>query len=121
MSVRRDALGTAFLVLHVAILVYILTGWALPFAGFYVIAVPVMVLHWYLNKNSCVINNLESLIRTGQWRDPRNCEEGAWVRHLVKSVIGLDLSPRQVDLWTYGLLALLWGLGILHWFGWPPP
>jgi hypothetical protein len=118
---QRDAIGMAFQLLHLAILVYILTGWALPGVGFYVIAVPVMVLHWPLNRNTCIINNLESLIRTGRWRDPANLEEGAWLRLLIKARTGLELSARQIDGLSYAVLALVWGLGIWHWLGWPTP
>jgi hypothetical protein len=118
---KRDSLGTAFLVLHIVILAYILAGWALPYVGVYIVVLPLMALHWPLNRDTCIINNLESLIRTGRWRDPRNCEEGAWLRLLIKSVLGLDLTPRQIDVLSYNLLALLWGLGIWHWFGWPTP
>jgi hypothetical protein len=115
---RRDAIGTVFQVLHMTILVYILIGWALPGVTFYIVFVPVMVLHWPLNRNTCVINNFESLIRTGRWRNPDNVEEGAWLRILIKSVTGLDFTVRQTDLMSYGLLALLWGLGVWHRFGW---
>jgi hypothetical protein len=118
---KRDALGMAFLVLHVAILVYIVIGWALPFVGYYIVVLPLVALHWPLNRNACVINNLESLIRTGRWRDPRNCEEGAWLKHLIKAAVGLELTARQVDRLSYGLVVVLWGLGIWHWFGWPTP
>lgn len=114
----RDALGIAFLLLHIAILVYILIGWALPQVAFYVVFVPLMVLHWPLNGNTCALNNLESLIRTGRWRDPRNCEEGAWLRTLIRSASGITLTVRRTDLISYSLLTLLWGLGLWHWLGW---
>jgi hypothetical protein len=118
---KRDALAIVFQALHIAILIYILTGWALPGVVIYVIAVPLMGLHWPLNRNTCVINNLESLIRTGRWRDPANLEEGAWLRMLVKTRIGWDLSPRLVDRLSYIALAALWGLGLWHFFGRPAP
>lgn len=120
-KVKRDALALVFLALHIAVLIYILTGWALPGVGFYVIAVPLMVLHWPLNRNACVINNLESLIRTGRWRDPANREEGAWLRLLITARTGWDLSARLVDRLSYTALAVVWGLGIWHFFGWPAP
>lgn len=115
---KRDALGTAFLVLHIAVLIYLLVGWALPYVTFYVVFVPVMVLHWPLNRNTCVINNIESLIRTGRWRNPGNTEEGAWLRVLIKSGTGIDLTVRQTDRISYALLALLWGLGVWHLATW---
>jgi hypothetical protein len=115
---RRDALGIAFQVLHIAVLIYLLIGWSLPYVGVYVVFVPVMVLHWPLNRNTCVINNLESLIRYGQWRSVQNPEEGVWIKLLIKSALGIDLSRRQSDALSYGLLAVLWGLGYWHWLGW---
>jgi len=117
-SRRRDALGIAFLLLHIAILVYNLIGWALPQVAFYVAFLPLMALHWPLNRNTCALNNLESLIRTGHWRDPRNCEEGAWLQTLILSATGVTLTIRQTDLISYSLLALLWGLGLWHWLAW---
>jgi hypothetical protein len=117
-SRRRDALGKAFLLLHIAILVYILIGWALPQVAFYVVFLPLMALHWPLNRNTCALNNLESLIRTGRWRDPRNCEEGAWLQTLILSVTGVTLTVRRTDLISYSLLTLLWALGLWHWLAW---
>ena len=116
---ERDGLATVFFLLHIAILVYILIGWALPAGvGFYLVFLPLMVLHWRLNQNSCALNNLESLIRSGRWRDPRNVEEGAWLKALIRAAIGVDLSVQQTDLISYVLLVGLWGLGLWHWFGW---
>jgi hypothetical protein len=118
-AARRDALAIAFLVLHIAVLVYILIGWALPAGvGFYVVFLPLMVLHWHLNRNACVLNNLETLIRTGHWRDPHNCEEGGWLKTLIRGATGVELTVRQTDLISYVLIAGLWGLGIWHWLGW---
>lgn len=119
MAAKRDALGTTFFVLHVAVLIYILIGWALPVGtGFYVVFLPLMVSHWPLNGNSCALNNLESLLRTGRWRDPGNHEEGAWVKALILGVTGIELTVRQTDAISYGLLASLWLLGLFHWLGW---
>ena len=116
---ERDGLATVFFLLHIAILVYILIGWALPAGvGFYLVFLPAMVLHWRLNRNSCALNNLESLIRSGRWRDPRNVEEGAWLKALIGTATGVALSVQQTDLISYVLLAGLWGLGLWHWFGW---
>jgi hypothetical protein len=115
----RDAIGIVFFLLHIAVLVYILIGWALPVGvAVYVVFLPLMVLHWRLNRNSCALNNLESLIRTGRWRDPRNCEEGGWLKTLIGGATGLELTVRQTDLISYVLIAGLWGLGLWHWLAW---
>ena len=116
---ERDGLATVFFLLHIVILVYILVGWALPAGvGLYLLFLPLMVLHWQLNRNSCALNNLESLIRTGHWRDPRNGEEGAWLKTLIRTAIGVELNVRQTDLISYVLIAGLWALGLWHWLAW---
>jgi hypothetical protein len=120
----RDGLGQACFWLHIAVLVAIVGGWALPqrqalyvYLGF----LPLMVLHWRLNGNSCVLNNLENWLRSGQWRDPKNREESQWLLTLVRSVTGLAFKPWQMDAISYGALLLLWGLGLWHLFEWQTP
>jgi len=118
----RDPLSRLCFGVHVVVLVYILLGWAVaPGLTVYLVFLPLMGLHWPLNRGSCVLNNCESFIRSGRWRDPANREEGAWLRCLVSDLSGLALSARQIDAISYGLLALLWGLAWWHWAGWPWP
>src|SRR5689334_18537494 len=83
---KRDALGTACFWLHFAVMLTIVAGWLMPLRAalvFYLCFLPAVALQWQVNKNSCVLNNLEALIRTGSWRDPHNREEGAWLQTLV--------------------------------------
>jgi hypothetical protein len=116
---RRDALAIVFFALHIVVLIYILIGWALPVGvALYVVFLPLMILHWWLNRNSCALNNVESLIRTGHWRDPRNSEEGAWLKALIRSAVGVDLSVAHTEVISYVLIAGLWGLGLWHWLAW---
>jgi len=113
----RDRLGNACFALHIAVLIYVLAGWLFPERGaltFYLLFLPGMLLHWRLNGNSCVLNNLESWLRTGRWRDPSSREEGQWLATLIKDVSGLQFTTAQMDLFTYGALALLWGTGLSH-------
>jgi hypothetical protein len=117
----RDFLGRACFWLHIAVLATIVAGWALPWRPalyFYLAFLPVMALHWALNANACVLNNLESLLRNGHWRDPANREEGQWLLTLVRGLTGLPFTPAQMDAISYGVLALLWGLGLWHLLGW---
>ena len=121
---ERDSLGWACHVLHITILIYAVAGWVAGARGalvFYLVFLPAVVLHWQLNKNTCVLNNLESLIRSGRWRDPENREEGVWLQTVVRRATGLPLTAAQMDLVSYAGLALLWGLGWGHFFGWQTP
>ena len=120
-GVGRDGLGKACFYLHLVVLAYIVVGWAVPLRQgliFYVGFLPTMVATWALNRNSCVLNNLESWLRSGKWRDPANREEGQWLLTLVNGVTGLGFTPAQIDALSYGVLALLWALGLWHLRGW---
>ena len=114
---RRDLLGNACFLLHLAIMLYIVFGWLAPFRaalGFYVFFLPAVAVQWLFNKNSCVLNNLESTIRTGRWRTPGNDEEGAWLLTLARATLHLKATPGQMDIFIYFVLALLWSLGLAH-------
>ena len=114
---KRDALGQLCFVLHLAIMIIIVFGWALPQQSlliFYLVFLPAVVVQWQFNKNSCVLNNMESLLRHGRWRDAGNVEEGAWLAGLVRSVLRLELKPGQLDAFVYVVLALFWGLALNH-------
>ena len=121
---RRDAMGNAFFYHHFVMMAYIVTGWAIPFRPllwFYVFFIPSVVLQWRLNKNTCVLNNLESLLRTGRWRNPKNREEGGWLWVLARDKTGLDIPHFAMDIFIYSLMGgfLLLGLSHLnHWLFW---
>lgn len=115
----RDFLGRICFVIHVAVMAYVLSGWAFRFGlAIYLIFVPMMVLHWQFNRATCILNNLESFLRDGHWRDPGNREEGAWLHCLIVDVTGIGLSQAMADRLIYTLLVFLWGLGWWHWYGW---
>jgi hypothetical protein len=118
---KRDALGQACFLIHFLPLTYVVTGWLAPWRValiVYLVFVPGMFLQWRLNKDSCVLNNIESLLRTGRWRNPKNREEGAWLRTLVNDLTGWNLSRRQMDTFINLMLLLFWTLALArlqHW------
>lgn len=70
-------------IFHWFIVIYNLTGWLAPTEQgvlVYLVFVPIMVIHWRLNNNSCIINNIETWLTTGNWRNENNPEEGCFVR-----------------------------------------
>jgi hypothetical protein len=117
----RDALGNFCFYLHFAVMIFIVTGFlvpARPVLGFYLGFLPLVTVQWWFNKNSCVLNNLESFIRTGSWRHETNPEEGAWLRNLARDALGLEVKPWQVEVFTYCVMGTLWFLGAWHLRGW---
>jgi len=118
---KRDLLGNFCFYLHFAVMLYIVLGWLVPWRPmqiFYLLFLPGVWTQWQFNKNSCVLNNLESLMRTGRWRDAANEEEGAWLLTLVRKVLRLNVAHWQMDAFTYSVLAFLWALGWAHFFHW---
>lgn len=118
---KRDLLGNFCFYLHFAVMIFIVAGWAIPLRPalfFYLVFLPLVALHWQINRNSCVLNNIESYIRYGTWRAEQNAEEGAWLLTLVKNITGIALKPWQMDLVTYGVMALLWVAGLSHLYWW---
>ena len=117
----RDLLGNFCFYLHFAVMIYIVLGWAVPLQAalyFYMGFLPAVAVQWQFNKNSCVLNNLESLIRSGQWRDPRNKEEGAWLQTLALNLTGILFKPWQMDAFTYFVLAIFWSAALSHLLWW---
>jgi len=111
----RDLLGRLFFWLHFAVMLYILVGWAAPSRValiFYEFFLPAVAAQWWFNQNSCVLNNLESKIRTGSWRSAANPEEGAWLLTLLRRWFGIPVTPFQIEILTYTVLALLWVTGL---------
>ena len=97
------------------------SGWAVPYPPVlwvYLAFIPAVAIQWQFNKNSCVLNNIESFLRFGTWRAEQNAEEGAWLLNLIKNVTGIALKVWQVDLLTYAVLALLWFAAFSHFRHW---
>ena len=113
-AVSRDLLGRFCFWLHFAVMIYILSGWALPLRAalvFYEAFLLAVAIQWWFNKNSCVLNNIESKIRTGSWRSKSNVEEGAWLLTFFRS-LGIPATHWQMEILTYSVLAALWALGL---------
>jgi hypothetical protein len=118
---KRDALGQLCFVLHFLPLIYILTGWLAPWRSgliVYLAFLPAVFLQWKLNKSTCVLNNIESLIRTGRWRNRSNREEGAWLRTLVNDKTGWNLSRTVMDTIINGVMAMLWFIAFARLRNW---
>jgi len=118
---KRDGLGSFCFYLHFACVIYLFLGWAIPsYIGitFYLAFLPAVSIQWQFNKNSCVLNNIESLMRSGQWRDPHNKEEGAWLLTLATNIFGYPFKDWHIDVFTYLVLVFLWLLGMSHLLWW---
>jgi hypothetical protein len=103
--------------LHYAILIWGLAGWLIPSDGWliaYLIATPLLALQWLLNRGVCVLNNLESWIAGGRWRDASDPNQGGFLAGLIERAFGTRPTAQAVNRLSYGLLALFWLLAAIH-------
>jgi hypothetical protein len=118
MKTDRDMLGWTCFLIHIAVLVIVISGWAVPDRAwliFYLIFLPAMFLHWKLNRDACILSNLENWLRRRRWRMPQsNREEGAWLRTLLADATGIALTSARMNAVIYGAIALFWVLAAIH-------
>ena len=103
--------------LHMALVIFVLVGWLIPVTTLlqlHIAFVPLLVVTWALNGNSCPLNNMETLLTKGVWRDDTNREEGSFLVVVVEKYLGLHPTQRQMDLVTYALMAVAWALSLAH-------
>src|SRR5580698_5982924 len=121
MGTRRDALGQTCFLVHILVLIVIVLGWAWPEPHWliaYLVFLPAMFLHWKLNRDACILSNLENWLRHRRWRMPQsNREEGAWLRVLLADTTGITLTRGKMDTVIYSAITLFWGLAAIHMSG----
>ena len=120
---RADRLGLGLFLFHLGIGLYLLTGWIIASyeaLAFYLLLLPLIALQWRLNQGSCIVNNFESLLRSGRWRDPESREEGAFLGMLWLWLLGTKAPPVLLDRISYGAVFALWTAGFMHllWLFW---
>ncbi|HTW36878.1 MAG TPA: hypothetical protein VMD53_19825 [Rhizomicrobium sp.] len=117
---KRDLLGHFCFALHFAVMIYIVAGWLAPWRPalvFYLLFVPAIYMQWTVNRDTCILNNIEGFMRTGRWRNKEiNPEEGAWLLTLATDITGLRISTFQINLLTYSVLVLVWLLALARLF-----
>jgi hypothetical protein len=114
---RNDSLGLGLFSFHLGVGAYILTGWMIPSYPaliFYLIFVPLVALQWWVNRGSCILNNLESRLRFGRWRAPQNHEEGGFLRMIATWAFGVKPAAAFLDRTSYGTMLILWLAGFVH-------
>jgi hypothetical protein len=116
MTSRQAAIG-ALRALHYAILAWGVVGWAIPSIPWlvaYLILMTLIAVQWMINRNTCILNNLESWIATGRWRDETDANQGGFIAGVVQMATGRRPSDRAANILSYGLLAVFWALGFAH-------
>ena len=116
---RRDGLGHSCLIFHLAVGAFVLAGWLISSTEallFYLFLLPAMATQWAVNKGSCIINNIETWLRTGRWRDQESGEDGRYLAMLCDWFFAVRPEPAALDLFSYSVILVLWVLGLDHFY-----
>ena len=119
MAPKKDRLGHSCLIFHLAVGAFVLGGWLISSTEgllFYLLLLPAMVAQWAVNQGSCVINNIETWLRTGRWRDQENGEDGRYLAMLFDWLFAVRPAPAALDRLSYSVVLFLWVLGLGHFF-----
>ena len=114
---RTDHFGLPCFIFHLAVGGFVMAGWLISSFDtlmFYLVLLPAMATQWAVNRGSCIINNLESWLRTGNWHDPQNREEGGFLLMICEWLFAMRPSPVVLDRLSYGVVFFLWLLGLGH-------
>jgi len=113
---KTDFLRTKLVLLHSLIIAYVAFGWMAEtrIALFvYVMVLPLIGMQWLFNRGSSVINNWESSLRTGHWRDSRNPYEGRFFVGVINS-LGIPATPAQVNTFVIFSMLMFWLAGLFR-------
>ena len=109
-TVSTDWLSVGMFLVHAAIVGYVVSGWTTDSREsllLYLVLLPFIVLQWLLNGGSSLVSNIESLKRTGHWRDANQGLEGAFFQSVLKS-IGIDATKAQINTIVVASMFLFW-------------
>jgi hypothetical protein len=107
---KFDKLSFWLFTAHIAIILYVAFGWLItsrPLLYFYTLLLPMIAMQWLLNGGCSIVNNIENLLRTGNWRDPGNIFEGAFFKTVLRAV-GIRASQAQITTALCSLMLIFW-------------
>lgn len=115
-AIQFDSLRVALFIFHLAIMGYVTLGWLIPSRValyIYALLLPLIAMQWLLNGGASIVNNIENLVRVGQWNDVHNQFEGAFFKTLLQA-IGVPASQAQITTVLCFLMLIFWISAICH-------
>src|SRR5689334_6421449 len=115
-TIRFDQLRIALFGVHLALIAYVSLGWLIPSRTalfIYTLLLPMIVMQWLLNGGASIVNNIENLVRSGQWSDAQNRFEGAFFKTFLDA-IGVPASQAQITTVLCFLMLIFWIAALCH-------
>lgn len=113
---KRILLGL-IAIYHWALIPYTMLAWIWPqpvWLIVHLILIPALMIQWHLNRGVCILNNLESWLRTGRWHDHRDALQGRWIAGMIERHTGITLSERSANWLVYGAASVSWGISLVR-------
>lgn len=107
---KFDRLHFWLFVSHLGIITYVALGWLISsriLLFFYTLLLPMIVLQWLMNDGCSIVNNIENLLRKGQWNDSDNRFQGAFFVTILNAA-GIGASQAQVTTALCSLMLIFW-------------
>lgn len=116
MSLLNDSILTLITVLHLIVIIFILIA---PFSNsnylltLHSIIVPFIVLHWWLNNNTCSLTVAEKFVRKQAYGESAN-ESDCFSYKFIAPIYDFNKNHEAYSTFTYILAFGLWGTSVYN-------
>ena len=104
--------------IHYGVLAFGVVGWLIPSStvlAVYLAMMAGLVLQWRVNRDTCVLDNIESWLAHGRFRAPGvNPDEGAFLANFVHRITGIRFTRRSADMLIYAFMGVFFAAGAAH-------
>jgi len=101
---------------HLAVLLFVLLGWTLPWKAAllaHIITIPLVVLQWRFNNGTCLLTNLENFVRGGA--PPKSTQQGQFIKSLLKFFCDPLPPDHKIKIGLYAVIWSAWSVSVLRW------
>ena len=95
--------------LHFSILFFVVFGWMIPgqfWKIIHLIFVPAMVVQWQFNRGTCLLTNIENVLR-GETAEKQR-QQGQFIKSLLGKCFDPLPSDRTLKIAVYGIVIAAW-------------
>lgn len=114
MNTRSELAANLTKTLHIAIMIFIIVGWAIPskpITYLHLALIPLVILHWKTNDDVCILTELELKLR-GVVCDLDEMR-GRFIAGLIEQCFGWSPPDRLLKIVTYSVMLVSWLVSLL--------
>lgn len=92
-------------ILHLLVIVFVLFGWLIGISEvliIHIVFIPLMIIQWRFNNDTCVLTNVENSLREGQVEKEQ--QQGKFIKSLLAKVFDPLPADEVIKTWLYRVL-----------------